>query len=173
MNRRHFLSGTALAVVGGGAVWLNSPTGQRPLTMDAAIDLLDQMATNRPVTRGEWNLSQILIHCAQSVEYSMDGFPEHKSDLFKHTVGSLAFSAFSAKGEMTHGLSEAIPGAPAIDRGEDVSAAWQRFRDSMVRFKNHQGSLAPHFAYGALSKVEYEQAHAMHFYNHLQEMTFS
>lgn len=31
-------------------------------------------------------------------------------------------------------------------------------------------SLAPHFAYGPLTKQQYEMAHVMHFNNHLKEI---
>ena len=34
-------------------------------------------------------------------------------------------------------------------------------------FAAHTGPLQPHFAYGALDKAQYEQAHAMHLANHL------
>jgi hypothetical protein len=98
------------------------------------------------------------------------GFPEHKSKLFKNTVGRIAFSIFSSKGKMTHNLSEVIPGAEPFSAKEDVMFALDRFKKSLVGFKKHQGDLTPHFAYGNLSKAEYEIAHVMHFYNHLQEI---
>jgi hypothetical protein len=34
-----------------------------------------------------WTLAQMLEHAAQSVEYSLRGFPEMKSGLFRATVG--------------------------------------------------------------------------------------
>jgi hypothetical protein len=36
----------------------------------------------------------------------------------------------------------------------------------MQTFAQHTGPLMPHFAYGALDKADYEQAHAMHLANH-------
>ena len=60
---------------------------------------------------GEWEPAQIFTHCAQSVEYSISEFPVHKSNIFKISVGKLAFSS---KGRMTHGLSEPIPSAPKL-----------------------------------------------------------
>ncbi|GAA5315138.1 MAG: hypothetical protein AseanaTS_03420 [Candidatus Pelagadaptatus aseana] len=174
MKRRTLLTGMASAglVATGGYLWLLDGSDPESLTMDRAIVLLDRMMTGTVTTHGEWRLNQILMHCAQSVEYSMTGYPLHKSDLFKNSLGKLAFSAFAKKGEMTHGLSEAIPGAPVLSQDTDVMAAYQRFRQSMVRFKQYEGELAPHFAYGPLTKAEYEKAHAMHFYNHLQEINF-
>ena len=47
---------------------------------------------------------------------------------------------------------------------------WLGFKQSMINFANYKGPLAEHFAYGTLEKWQYEQAHAMHFYNHLLEV---
>ena len=173
MNRRNFLLGIIAggAVVGaGGVVWLGAGPNDKSLTIDASLRVLDKLIEEEITTLGEWNLSQILVHCAQSVEFSMSGFPEHKPPLFKNTVGKLAFAAFSVKGEMTHGLSEIIPGAPLIEENEDTTFAFRRFRESMIKFQVYSGQLAQHFAYGNLTKSEYERAHVMHFYNHLLEI---
>jgi hypothetical protein len=118
-------------------------------------------------TLREWNIYQILIYSAQTVEFSMSSFPEHKPALFKKTVGNLAFAAFSAKGKMTHDLSEAIPGAPLIKERGDMSYAYQRLKKSAIKLKGYRDHLAEHFDYGNMSKQQYEQAHAMRFYNHL------
>jgi hypothetical protein len=157
----------------GGALWLGSGSNNRILTINASIQTLDKLMEEKTTTLGDWNLYQILVHCAQSVEFSMSAFPEHKPALFKNTIGALAFSAFSEKGEMTHGLSEIIPGAPLIPKSQDITSAYIRFRKSMINFRSYSGKLAQHFAYGPLTKLEYERAHAMHFYNHLLEIEFT
>jgi hypothetical protein len=117
------LGGAVLA--SSGAAWLGSSSNDNPLTINACLQVLDDLMSENIATTGEWNLGQILIHCAQSVEYSMSGFPEHKSDLFKSTAGRLGFTAFSAKGEMSHGLSEGIPGARSIAKNENTIEAYQ------------------------------------------------
>ena len=48
--------------------------------------------------------------------------------------------------------------------------ALNRLKKSLIDFDSYQGKLAPHFAYGELTKDEYEAAHVMHLYNHLQEI---
>jgi hypothetical protein len=106
-------------------------------------------------------------HCAQSIEYSMSGFPQPKSKLFQHTIGAAAVGVFSWRGRMTHDLSEPIPGAPMLDAKADTAQAVERLRASMLAFANWSKPLLPHFAYGELSKQEYELAHAMHLANHL------
>lgn len=171
MDRRNFI---LAAIVGGAAVgtggWIWIGTDNHSLTIEASIRELDKLMDKPVATVGDWNVAQILAHCAQSVEFSMTGFPEQKSALFRNTVGATAFALFSATGKMTHSLSEAIPGAPLIKENAEIPAAYERFRESMLAFRDYSGRLAPHFAYGSLTKSQYERAHAMHFYNHLVEI---
>lgn len=175
MNRRNFIVGSISAglVVGSGALWLSIDKHEAPLDIDFALSKLNDIMQQAPTPTGNWDLSQIFVHCAQSVEYSMIAYPVHKSDLFKSTAGKAAFSLFSSKRKMTHGLDEAIPGAPDFSANVKLTDAFERFKKSLIDFKNYQGVLAPHFAYGQLSKREYEAAHVMHFNNHLQEITLT
>ena len=62
-----------------------------------------------------WTWSKTLLHCAQSIDYSMSGYPAPKSALFQRTAGAAAFSFFRSRGRMSHNLIEAIPGAAALD----------------------------------------------------------
>ena len=174
MNRRKFIkatigSGVTVGLIGG-ALWFSIDKNTDPLTIDTAITVLNSLSERPLLHSGEWNPTQIFNHCAQSVEYSMSGFPKHNSDFFKNTVGQLAFSAFSAKGKMTHSLNEAIPGAPVLALENNLEQSIIRLEKAMFNFKNYQGDLKPHFAYGELSKAEYEVAHVMHLLNHLKEI---
>lgn len=177
MNRRTLMKTSllALAAVGtsGTAVWFSIEKSQQVLNVDAALTILQNLSRKDVLHSGEWNPYQIFSHCAQSIEFSMQGFPEHKSQVFKNTVGSLAFSAFYAKGRMHHGLNEGIPGASIIEPQGQVNQALVRLIKAFNDFKAFNRPLAPHFAYGELSKHEYELAHVMHLYNHLQEITVS
>ena len=132
------------------------------------LDTLDAAGGVR--TTGAWPLSSILDHCAQSVEMSIDGFPRSKGALFQGTAGRAAFALFRLKGRMRHGLDQPIPGAPALAAGADWKPAAQRLRTAIARFEAHDGTLAPHFAYGALSKADFALAHAMHIANHRDEV---
>ena len=71
---------------------------------------------------------------------------------------------------MTHDLSDPIPGAPSLTSSMDVAIALNRLKKSLIDFDNYLGPIAPHFAYGELTKKEFELAHVMHLYNHLQEI---
>ncbi|WP_414830424.1 DUF1569 domain-containing protein [Alteromonas sp. H39] len=175
MNRRRFLitGGAGLAFAGIGTLtWTYIPGSARPLTTDAAMQTLSVLAENVVGINGEWNLPQVLVHCAQSIEYSLSGYPEHRSDTFKQTAGALAFTAFAAKGRMHHSLNEKIPGAPEIDVTTRLQPAIARLASAFATFEQHTGELHEHFAYGKLTKADYEIAHVMHFYNHLDAAIF-
>ena len=174
MERRRILKGSAIAAAlaaTGGAIWLRGGEPAPILTVDAALRKIDALAARRVASGGVWNPAQIFAHCAQSIEYSMSAYPEVKSRLFMGTAGTLAFSVFSTRKKMMHNLGEPIAGAPALDAGADSAAALARLRQAFVAFQEFNGPLAPHFAYGALSKDEYALAHAMHFSNHLEQIT--
>jgi len=186
MNRRHFLKTSALgsvAVIATATATYTAIDGvpKQQLTLDAAIKRLDELVEQvltaspsfeYPIIKhtGVWSPYEMFIHCAQSIEYSMVGFPEHKSPLFKRTVGKAAFFVFEHKGRMTHNLSEAIPGAQPITPEDDVLIALARLKQTFIKFKEYTKPLQPHFAYGQLTKREYEIAHVMHLNNHLEEV---
>lgn len=132
------------------------------------LDTLPQAQEVR--STGSWPLVAVMEHMAQSVEMSLDGFPQPKSALFQSTVGAAAFAVFQWRGRMTHGLADPIPGAPALTLQGDWKPAAQRLRAALLRFDAHTGALQPHFAYGKLSKTEFAQAHVLHIANHQEEI---
>ena len=146
--------------------------GDRPLSFLSLAEAEQEIARLGQSTEvrssAVWNWSQTLVHCAQSIEYSLSGCPAPRSVLFQNTLGAAAFHVFALRGRMNHNLAEPIPGAPALDAAvPDASAALVRLRQAVQGFAIHAGPLHPHFAYGPLSKAQYEQAHAMHLANHL------
>lgn len=112
-------------------------------------------------------LAPALAHCAQSIEYSMTGYPAMRSLVFRSTIGRLAKRQFLRKGAMSHDTDAAIPGAPAPSESTVESAA-QRLRTAIAAFRTHEGPLAPHLAYGTCSREEYERLHSMHVADHLK-----
>lgn len=132
------------------------------------LDTLSQAQEVR--STGTWPLVAVMAHMAQSVEMSLDGFPQPKSALFQSTVGAAAFAVFQWRGRMTHGLAEPIPGAPPVAMQGDWKPEAQRLRAALLRFDTYTGALQPHFAYGKLSKSEFAQAHVLHIANHQEEI---
>ncbi len=128
--------------------------------------VLELLFTPQVVQDNPWNLSQVLQHLAQSIEFSMQGFPALKGAWFRSTIGSAAFALFNGRGQMSHSLDEPIPGAPALDAAQALKVSVQRLLDAMEAFAQFDGTLRPHFAYGELTKLQYERAHLMHLANH-------
>lgn len=137
-------------------------------SIGSALRTLEQLRTSAPRMNGAWDLARVLHHAAQSVEYSMSGFPELKPAWFRASVGSYAFALFNARGQMSHSLDEPIPGAPSLSQGQALAPAIDRAMEALRAFDRHAGTLAPHFAYGALDKPAYTRAHLMHLANHWQ-----
>ena len=142
--------------------------------LDEALAELSKLekAVNLEVD-SDWSLYQNLIHCAQSIEFSMEGFPEMKSELFQNTLGSLVFNKFEKQGYMRHNRNEPIPGAtPLVEQG-DLQLAYSRVKTAIQNFDDFGAPLKPHFAFGKLSKASYEKAHCMHLADHFAMMTYS
>jgi Protein of unknown function (DUF1569) len=175
-RRDALLRGGRLVLIGSSPALL-SGCGAAPLvgegfgSMQAAQASVQALKNKAPRSTGAWDLPKVLIHAAQSVEYSLSGFPLPKPAWFRHTVGPAAFAVFSARGRMSHSLSEPIPGAPDIAPGQALEGAVDRLLAALRAFDSHTGPLAPHFAYGDLAKADYARAHLMHLANHWQEMT--
>jgi hypothetical protein len=164
LRRRFTLATAALPLVGCGVAEVKTfPTLVAARSAIASLGPRDR-------TDGAWPLPKVLNHLAQSVEYSIDGYPELKSMLFRSAIGGVAFAVFEARGKMGHSLSEPIPGAPALDEQAVLEPAKARLLAALQRFEAHEGALAPHFAYGSLDKPQYLRAHLMHLANHWTEV---
>ena len=100
----------------------------------------------------------------------MSRFPEPKSALFQNTLGSAAFAVFKWRNQMSHGLAEPIPGAPALTHAPTLEPAIARLRLAIHEFNKFSGKLAPHFAYGNLGKADFALAHTLHIANHQDEI---
>lgn len=140
-------------------------------TLDDVLHWLDRLE-RAPQVRSttDWKMQAVLEHLAQSIEMSMDGFPQPKPAWFQATLGTAAFTVFGWRGRMSHGLTDPIPGAPPLTQLDDCKPGAQRLRTAVTRFQSHKGALMPHFAYGALARADYERAHAFHVANHQDEI---
>jgi hypothetical protein len=188
MTRKEFLTtstsaGVAFATSGTALHSCNDstvPDKKRPVvfaSLEEAVREFEQIeqaarANKRMEIAGQWNLAQHLTHCAQSIEFSMNGFPEPKSWIFQKTAGALAFALFSARGAMSHNTNEPIPGAAALSPELAVEQAFERLRTSVEAFQRYDKDLAAHFAYGKLSKAEYAKAHTMHLADHAARIVY-
>jgi hypothetical protein len=121
---------------------------------------------DRPSAPG-WSLAQVLMHCAQAIEYSMAGFPRPRSRLVQVTIGRAVKVRFLRRGAMIHNRQAPIPGAPRLPEGLSRDEGLARLDHAVRAFEAYEGPLAPHFTYGPATREEYEALHAMHIADHL------
>lgn len=169
MFTKYIATGAFLGITGGSYYWLNAPREHSHLGVDLMLDKLDNLAKSSLETKGDWSVYRTFDHLAQSIDFSMNGYPTQKSALFQNTAGKLAFKVFKARGSMLHGLDEEIPGEVITDEAGDNLIALQKLKQSLLTFKQYDAEMKPHFAYGHLSKDEFALAHILHINNHLEE----
>ncbi len=145
--------------------------GTRLVSLTQACDELQKLDLARATVAGDWTVGQVLVHCAQSIEYSFVGFPKPKPWLFRATIGKLALQKFLRQGFMRHDLSAQIPGAPPPEPLA-VPAALERLLEAIDEFRARD-RFAAHFAYGRVDKARYERAQAMHIADHLSSFSFA
>jgi Protein of unknown function (DUF1569) len=169
-QRRQIIIASGLAAAGvHGIVRADVPKVQ---SLDDALRWLDKLDKSANVqTTGVWPLVAVLEHLSQSIEMSVNGFPQPNSALFQNTVGTVAFNVFKFRSKMSHNLSDPIPGAQALTMQGDWKPAAARLRAAVQLFTAHTGALKPHFAYGDLSKADFAAAHSFHIANHQDEIT--
>jgi len=169
MNRRGFLIGLAAVPVIAGVGVSVAASRYSPDYEPLLARLLALQGKNLQ-SSGSWNPSQIFQHLAQSIQGSLQGFPEHKAAWFSHTVGPLALQLFKAAGAMQHPLDQPIPGMAALDPALSVDYALGHLVATLQNF-NDAIELQPHFAYGNLSKADYLAAHQLHIEQHLGQIS--
>ena len=104
-----------MAAAAGAGYLLHRPARDRQLlfaTLTEAmleVERLAGAAVHALAPATVWNWSQTLEHCAQSIEFSLQGFPAPRSALFQNTLGAAAFNVFALRGRMSHNLAEPIP----------------------------------------------------------------
>ena len=142
-------------------------------SLESALVELDKLQrAPRILLSPGWDLSHTLDHCARSIEHSMLGFPEQKNVIFQTLIGATVFHIFDARGYMSHNLGEEIPGDTFVPPPPLLEASIVRLQNSIHDFLDYQGDLSPHFAYGKLSKSQYDHANAMHIANHFDTIEY-
>lgn len=133
-------------------------------TFDALLTEVRAVSAEAPLGFGA-----AMAHCAQSIECSIDGYPQPAAWPVRALIGPLVLKRFLRQGFMRHDTKAPVAGLswPAELSNDDGVA---RLTRAVERFRAHQGPLQPHFAYGAVSRDAYEAVHVMHAANHLDTL---
>ena len=142
------------------------PANRRGL-LAQALEQAEKCGGDTAASATGWSLPQALSHCAQSIEFSITGFPRSRSRIFQTMLGRAFKRRFLRRGVMFHNRAASIPGAPPAAPGVTRAEAIARLRRAVASFESYDGPCAPHFAYGPTTKAEYEALHAMHLIDHL------
>src|SRR5690606_30284250 len=140
--------------------------------LDEVIAFLDVLKSDDSVyAEGDWDVYQNLVHCAQSIDFALEGYPVEKSMLFQNTMGKLVFHYFNWKGYIRHNTNMQNPGEPVVAKNDSLKGI-ERLQNAIIRFDAWEGPLYPHRFYGKLSKKQYAKAHTMHIANHMELIHF-
>jgi hypothetical protein len=120
---------------------------------------------------GNWDLAQVCGHLSEWMRYPVDGYPRAGCFigtvlwLMKVTVGKKIFRKVLATGTMRSGgptMKETVP-----EPGGDTSAAVNRLKETVQRFKAHAGEYQPSPLFGRLTRDEALKLQLVHCAHHL------
>ena len=110
-----------------------------------AVERAEKIEADAKAHATAWSLPQTIVHCAQSIEYSIAGFPRGRSRIFQAVLGRAVKRRFLRRGVMFHNRAAPIPGAPAIPSSVTRAEVFERLKRAVADFQAHSGTLAPHF----------------------------
>ncbi|WP_052380331.1 DUF1569 domain-containing protein [Paenibacillus camerounensis] len=135
-------------------------------SLDEVREELSKMSGQDIVPMKEWPVYEILAHCAQTIEYSMTGYPQMKPKAIRNTIGRVAIRKFLKQGYMKHSLTAHVPGAPKPELQGTAREGMDLLLRTIEAFQAFHGPLQPHLLFGELSKEQYDQYFAMHIADH-------
>jgi len=142
-------------------------------TLVAFVDALEarvrQDGSGDPLLspRGSYTFSETVQHAAQSIGYSMTGYPRLAPASLRVTVGRAVKHLFLNRGAMRHNLSAPVSGAPDLDPAMPDLAAIAVLRAAVARLAAFDGALQPHPTYGRCSKEQVASLQTLHLREHL------
>ena len=76
--------------------------------MSALDDVVAKVQSATSTRGGPWTLAQTLSHCAQSIEYSLTGYPKNANVVVRKIFGPMVMRKFLRNGAMKHDLGAAL-----------------------------------------------------------------
>lgn len=112
-------------------------------SLDEVKKELLQLEGNEDIPTSQWPLYEILAHCAQTIEYSMTGYPQLKPKLVRNTIGRVVIRKFLKQGFMKHNLTAHVPGGAKLKTSGTAKEGMELLRQAIDTFQAYQGPLAP------------------------------
>jgi Protein of unknown function (DUF1569) len=134
-------------------------------SFEGALAELDQLEKGPVQTTGLWSFYQILIHCAESLEFCVRRYPSEAPWVIRATVGRLAFKELMKMGYFKPGMVN--PRAPRKREEGDERSALVRLRKAILDFQVYTGPMATHPFFGKIARQDFEKYQLMHLAHHL------
>ncbi|MEP7323347.1 MAG: DUF1569 domain-containing protein [Saprospiraceae bacterium] len=138
---------------------------------DEVLIALEKMEQYPFKLKGDWDAYQHLMHCSQSLQLNVTGYPLEKSPLFQQTIGKVVFFLFNTQGSVSHNTNAFTEGTDPIHKN-GLREGVQHYRKQIIQFLDWSGPLKAHAFFGKLSKQEIIHYHSMHFANHFEQFEF-
>lgn len=132
-------------------------------------EVLSSKYYNYTGKKDNWSPYKTFVHCAQTINYSMEGYPKYKPLIVQLTIGRFVFKKYMKQGYMKHNLSAPVQGSPFIEDSSDINLGIDILINAIDRFQEYDGFFKRHLIFGNLTKEEYEIYFAMHIKDHLSE----
>lgn len=116
-------------------------------------------------TVGRWSLGQICKHLTQTINGSVEGFPEKAPWVIRKTVGPIAKRHVLSSGKMPTGMKLPEKHLPRPDL--DARAEAEALRGALSFYSAHVGPLADHPLFGPLGHDQWSLLHCIHCAHHL------
>jgi hypothetical protein len=133
--------------------------------LEDAIVEIKRLESIPKSTTGVWSYYQILNHCADFIDFCINGYPMMAPWAVRMTIGQFIKHKTFLQGYMDP--KSFNPTAPTTREEGDELKAQERLLKSIERFKVYSGKLHKHPFFDQLNKDEFEKLHAYHIANHL------
>ena len=139
--------------------------------LDAVVREVDSLRATGYERAGNWDLAGTCSHLADWMSFPLDGFPRAAAPIramlwvMKNTIGRSQLRKILASGSMPAGgptLRETIPPPSG-----DETAAVDRLKRTVARFKDHTGPFHPSPLFGELDRDAATKLQLVHCAHHL------
>ena len=153
---------------------MSTGSGRRPLRfqdLDEVVRDVEALRAGGYRRVGRWDLAQACGHLADWMTYPIEGMPPAplpmRAAMFvmRNTIAPRMLRRTLARGEMPAGAPTLPASIPAP--GGDESAAVDRLRRAVERFRSHSGEYVPSPLFGRVSRDEANRMQLIHCAHHL------